>query len=121
MKEIRLCSIDYTTKDGVTWKANILAHDLNEAVDFIRSRVGALDKIWSTSGGNKVDAVTKTVWDEIGKSEMVAKEKPKTDKDDNDYYLGDQDSSVLTCPFCQKEYKTAKTLHKHIMKFHGEM
>ena len=115
MEEIRLCGIDYTTKDGVSWKAKILAHNLPEAIASIRQKVSKLDKIWGTSAGGRVDLVTKGVWDELtAKADVFVS--PVVD--DESPVVGD---GMWYCPFCDKPFKTSKTLHKHIMRFHAEI
>ncbi len=106
MKEIRLCTIEYTTKDNVNWKANILAEDIEEAVKLIRDNVNNVDKVWSTSAGlGSVHAIT----DSIRKRMTVIKEVGS---------VGDTNVDGYSCPWCDKTFKTAKGCQIHITKTH---
>jgi hypothetical protein len=113
------CTIDYDTKDGTNWKANILAYSIKEAVAYLRGKV-AVARINSTEGGKEIDAVhpqvEKDYWTENVVEEIeievpveIIKEVPAKEAD------GKADPK---CPWCKKEFKSEQTLKTHCRKFH---
>jgi hypothetical protein len=109
MKEVRLNSIDYTTKDGTTWKANILSHSIDDSIALIKSNVPDFDRIYGTSAGKKIDALT----DDVKKLFIVKKEIIVT----NTKAVGDANTGIV-CPFCDKSFKNKKTFKNHLIKYH---
>ncbi len=109
MNTVRLNSIDYTTKDGTTWKANILSHSIEDSVALIKSSVPEFDRIYGTSAGKKIDALT----DAVKKLFIVKKEVIIT----NTKTVGNANIGIV-CPFCDKTFKNKKTFKNHLIKYH---
>ncbi len=109
-KEIRLTTIEYTTKDGTLWKANVLSEGIQESINFIRKLVPEFDRMHSTDMGDRVDQMTPYVKDMM--TVEVIKEVEKT----TDINV----PNSFTCCWCDKEFKTLNNLKNHIIKFHIE-
>ena len=110
MKEVKLNTIDYTTKDGTSWKANILSYNIEDSVALIKKIVPQLDKIYGLSAGKKVDAMT----DQVKEAFVVIKEVSKPDEEVNNLFNNDS----IICPFCDKTFKNKMTFKNHLIKYH---
>lgn len=103
---IMMCRIDYETSDRTVWKANILAKDMQCALNLLMRKVPNFDRYTSTQILGMVDAIDDSVYEEwlVEKTEIV--ETVVTDDSDP------------KCPWCDKEFKSKQTLGTHIKKFH---
>lgn len=110
MGEVRLNSIDYTTKDGTTWKANILSHSIEESVSLIKAKVPNFDRVYGTSAGKEINALT----DKVKKLFTITEVKESTDTVKPVGSIEDK----LICPFCDKEFKNKTTFKNHLIKYH---
>ncbi len=111
-KEIRLNTIEYTTKDGTSWRANVLSEGIQESIDLLRVLVGKdFDRMHSTDSGNRVDQVTQYVKDLMTVEVIKEVEKPHKCK-------CKKDVDGFVCPWCDKSFKNLKNLKSHIIKFH---
>jgi len=136
MNKIKIITIEYETKDRTNWKAGVLAYSIEEAVKTIMNSVRNFDRIISTSYTRDVDIISKEVYDELSKMVLNSKPVKNDDKLTEDNIKSNvktntsnkkpvnnpptPKSDILSCPFCNKEYKTQKTLVNHINKYHGK-
>ena len=112
--EVRLNTIDYTTKDGTTWKANILSHSIEESVALIRKKVSTFDRVYGTSAGKTVNDLT----DKVKKSFVIIREVSKPDEEsDEEINVLFNDDGII-CPFCDKTFKSKMTFKNHLIKYH---
>lgn len=134
MNKIKIITIEYETKDRTNWKAGVLAYSIEEAVKTIMNSVRNFDRIISTSYTRDVDIISKEVYDEFAKmfldskpvknndklTEGSIKSNVKTTTSNKKPVDNPPKPDILSCPFCNKEYKTQKTLINHINKYHGK-
>lgn len=120
---MNLFRIEYLI-DGqdTTWKANILAKDQKDALSFLRRIIKRPCKINYISNDGPVHAITDEVKKvfSIVKEKEVIKEVPKEIiKEVEVEKEVIKEVEVFKCPYCEKTYKTGKTLISHIDKFHS--
>jgi len=126
MKPIKMMKLEYDTKDGITWKAVVLAYDLADGIQAIRNKVPNFDRLISTGACGDVDLISKAVYDdyfvhkqdepnkkETTKDEVVEEKQPKKQIDESTIEY------PFVCPVCKKGYKTMKPLDTHMKKFHS--
>jgi|JTFO01.1.fsa_nt_gb hypothetical protein len=138
---MNLFRIEYLI-DGqdTTWKANILAKDQKDALSFLRRIIKRPCKINYISNDGPVHAITdevkkvfsivkekevikevpKEIIKEVEVEKEVIKEVPKEIiKEVEVEKEVIKEVEVFKCPYCEKTYKTGKTLISHIDKFHS--
>ena len=127
-KRIKVVTVEYETKDHVMWKAGVLAYSIDEAIKTIVDNVPKYDRLVSTGLTREIDIISKNVHNDffemgnktknVNKKEIVNKEKDVV----LEKSVGEKDTETLNdevpCPFCDKTYKTKKTLSNHIKKYH---
>ena len=123
MKQMKLMKLEYETKDGVTWKAVVLAYDLADGIKAIRNKVPTFDRLISTGAYGNVDLISKAVYDDyFVQKETVVNDGKKAEKAKN-LDMEEKPASTLehpfVCPVCHKGYKTMKPLDTHMKKFHS--
>lgn len=111
--KVKVCKIEYETKDRTNWKAVVLAYSMEEAVAYVRKNVASFDRYISTSVLAEVDAFEDTVYRDffVGDTKVVETIVKSNDVD------GDAVTNPV-CPWCQKEFKSNNTLGIHIKKYH---
>lgn len=122
--KVKVCRIEYETKDRTNWKAAILAYDMQSAIDYIRANVQGFDRYISTSIVAEVDAIDSEVFEDffVTKTNVVettvkmGRETKKAETTPNS--VDAPTDSPILCPWCQKEFKTTTTLGAHIKKYH---
>jgi hypothetical protein len=114
-KLIKAIRIEYETKDRTSWKANILAYSIQEALDYIRRNVPTFDKYVSTSVLADIDAIEDKVYDDffVNRTEVIETVVQRQPLED-----GTVGESKVSCPWCRKEFANNITLGTHIKKFH---
>lgn len=112
--KVKVCRVEYETKDRTNWKAVILAFDMQDAIDYIKKNVGGFDRYTATSILGDVDAIEDNVFNKffVGNTTVVETvvEKPKKDEEGREI--------LPVCPWCEKEFKNNNTLGIHIKKYH---
>jgi len=111
-KVLKVCRIEYETKDGTNWKANILAFSMEDALKYIINNVRGYDRYISTNMIGDVNAIETNAYKAYFNTEpqvveTIIKHDPDNTKD-------------ITCPWCDKSFKNTNTLGNHIRKFHLE-
>jgi hypothetical protein len=127
---MNLFRIEYLIdRQDTTWKANILAKDQKDALSFLRCIIKRPCKINYISNDGPVHAITDEVKKvfSIVKEKEVIKEVPKeiikeveVEKEVIKEVPVEKEIEVFKCPYCEKTYKTGKTLISHMEKFHSE-
>jgi hypothetical protein len=95
------------TNDNVSWKANILAEDVDDAIKMIKKNVKKFDKIWSTEAGDDVHFISDKINKFLGIGQKP-QQKPQQKQNEN----------IYLCPWCEKSYPTPKGLQIHISRMH---
>lgn len=113
---IKACRIEYETKDRTSWKANILAYSIQDALDYIRKNVPAFDKYTGTGVVAEINAIEDKVYDDyfVNRTEVV---ETVVQRDDSEDKTMDNEADN-TCPWCFKSFKSKNTLGTHIKKYH---
>jgi hypothetical protein len=121
MNKIKVVKIEYETRDRTLWKACVLAYSIDEAIKAIINTLPTYDKLISTSMIGEIDMVSKAVYnDYFGNNGSVEDTKPTgpLNQEVKENETKPTDKNTLTCPICNKEYKTQKTLINHMNKMH---
>ena len=100
-------------KEETTWKASILAKDQKDAISFLTTYINKPCKINYISNNGEVHAITDTIKKvfSVEKEVEVIKEVEVEKEIEVELYK---------CPYCDKTFKTGKTLLAHMKKFHSE-
>lgn len=110
---MRVCTIEYYTKDEVMWKANVLSTDIDDAIKMIRKHVKNFDKIWSTEASDDIHLITDTIEDLL-KNRTKKPIKTAVNKEKEEIKV----QEVYKCPWCEKTFPTSKGLQVHITRMH---
>ncbi|MCK5019157.1 MAG: C2H2-type zinc finger protein [Candidatus Peribacteraceae bacterium] len=110
--KLKVCRVEYETKDRTNWKASIIAYNMDDAIEYIKKNVKDFDKYVSTSIITDIDAIeTKAFNDFFVDNTKVVETQVSSDESNPDDVI---------CPWCDKEFKNKNTLATHIKKFHME-
>lgn len=122
------CIIDYVTKDGVDeidWKVVILAYSLKDALSYLRLRVPKIRRINSQEAFREIDVfhpdiVRDFLTENVVEEREVEVEVPVEVIREVEVIKEVQvaDNTDPTCPWCEKVFKTQKTLQTHCLRFH---
>lgn len=120
-KKIQICKVEYETKNGMQWKATILAYNMQQAINYVRSKVTAFERCNSTNHLGEVDGFTNEVYDDYltNKTEIidtVIKEVPVEVIKEVPVEANMEDD--LKCVWCKKGFKNLNNLKTHIIKYH---
>ena len=113
---MRVCTIEYYTKDDVMWKANVLSTDIDDAISMIRKNVKNFDKIWSTEANDEIHLITDTI-EELLKNRYVIDKKVVKEFSDKKETVKEVVENYK-CPWCDKPFPTSKGLQVHITRMH---
>lgn len=116
--KVKVCRVEYETKDRTNWKAVILAFDMQDAIDYIRKNVMGFDKYISTQILADVDAIEDNVFNSLFVGETKVVETVIHQKGDDEGKEASSDDDGPVCPWCEKQFKTNNTLGIHIKKYH---
>ena len=109
-RKILVCRVEYETKDRTNWKANVLAYDMQHAINYLQKRIANWDRYISTQIVGEINAVEERVYDD----HFVSKETKIVET----VVSEDVGEKLPSCPWCDKEFKSTQTLGTHIRKFH---
>lgn len=112
-KTLHIHRIDYETDDAI-WRANVLAKDIPDMIDYIRKFVGKPIKVNNTETRDSVHAVTDY-------SKEVLRE--LLEDDDKKKKEEHEKKTMWKCPWCESDeysYESSHALKMHIVKKHAE-
>ena len=114
--KLKVCRIEYETKDKTNWKAVIIAYNMDDAVKYLRNNVKDFDRYISTNLMGDIDAIETKAYNDyfISKTEVV--ETVIQNEDVNEV----PNEAEPQCPWCDKTFKSKNTLSNHIKKYHME-
>lgn len=138
MSKLNVYKIEYLIdKEETTWRACVLSTDQKNAIDFLRTYVGKPCKINYISHQSEVHALTdeakemlktETIKEvSVEKIVEVEKEVEKIVEVEKEVIKEvpvekivekEITTEVFVCPYCEKKFKTLKTLKSHIDKSH---
>jgi len=123
LKKPLTCTIEYETKDGTSWKANILAYSVKEAVDLIKSRVKTFLHVNSTEGGKEIDVIHPDVRKDFFSENVVeeievVREVEVPVEIIKEVYVNSDDNLEIKCPWCKKVFANEERLKTHCIKYH---
>lgn len=111
-QDVKVYKMKYVRNEGrndTQYSVNIIAMSWNDAEGYLRSQIKEPIRIEERGGTWDIDAVTpESVI--VVKPQVITKTIVKESKSDTDSEEG------FTCPWCNKKYKTLKTLENHIKK-----
>jgi len=116
---IKVVAVEYETKDHTIWKAGVLAYDIADAIETISSNVSNYDRLVSTGITREIDIISKKVFDKFfKKSKKSTKKTVNNTQPVKNIVDTVKKEELLACPFCNRKYKTERTLLKHIKEHH---